>query len=136
MSVLRSWVSIQPAPLTSGLLFGMIFFFVVLFFGGIMVRVLGSRKNVNHYNKDIKFRLSRICMTMGFFGLIFVFFSYEQVRFLGARFWYVLWLVGTFVWVGFFSHYLLRVIPMKRVEEVDRQEKQKYLPGRKKHKKH
>ena len=65
---------------------------------------------------------------MGVIGLLLAFMSYENVRFLGDRFWYALWMVGLLAWVLWIAWYALKRLPAMREAERARREKEKYLP--------
>jgi hypothetical protein len=70
-------------------------------------------------------------MTMGCLGLLFLFFSFEQARLFGARFWFVLLIIVLLVWLGFISYDYFRVAPRERRIEAVRRQREKYLPKKK-----
>lgn len=88
------------ASLMPRILDGLLVLFCVLILLAILVRL------VVHYSKGLAPWLSRslrkggrMFSTMGVLGLALVFFNYEGVPYLSARFWYILWLVGLVAWI-------------------------------------
>lgn len=73
-------------------------------------------------------RIARLLISMGAFGLILAFFSYENARFFGDRFWYGIWLVLTVAWAGWLVWYGLKELPRLRAAAIEKREKEKYLP--------
>lgn len=76
-------------------------------------------------------KATALLITMGLLGILLYFFSFERIRFFGARFWYPLWLIGTGVWAYSIFRFVKRDVPLKRQQVIERQEKRKYFPGRK-----
>src|SRR3989338_157076 len=92
------WFDTTPPPLSAGadrLLFGL---FGVVLILGVIVRLVAK-----HHSKDDKHllrgfkRAGTMFLTMGVVGLVLFFFSFEQIIFFGARFWYPLWAIGLLV---------------------------------------
>ena len=69
---------------------------VVLFIGGIVLHSQLSKVEVN--KKKLLQWIGQLMITMGFIGGILIFFSYENVRFLGSKFWYLLWVLSFIGW--------------------------------------
>ena len=62
------------------------------------------------------------------------FFSFERIRFFGAKFWYVVWFIIAAIWFS----YLLKAfkkVPEIKEQAVQNKEKYKYFPPRKKKRK-
>ena len=73
-------------------------------------------------------RLMHLGLTMGILGYLYLFFAWQRAALLGARFWLVIWLAVTLVWVFFIVKYLVLVVPAKRMEIDQRRRFEKYLP--------
>lgn len=108
--------------------FGVFALFVV---AGIVLRILARRNPENSW-KELWERIGRAAITMGCLALLLLFFAFERIRLFGSHFWYLLWLVGLLVWVGFIFHFTTRVLPQRKAEEAQAREKAKYLPKRRK----
>jgi len=74
-------------------------------------------------------------ISMGLFGLVLYFLSFEGIPFLGARFWYPVWLVSVLGWGAWIFYYARVTIPERRKQSGARKHIDKYLPRRKKKKK-
>ena len=68
---------------------------------------------------------------MGLIGEVIVWFRYERVYVLSARFWLLVWLIGLVVWLAFILKYQLKVIPQARAKLQKTQDFNKYLPKKK-----
>lgn len=69
---------------------------------------------------------------MGMIVLLLVFFSYEEISLLGARFWYLFWFIGMIVWLVFILRYAFVTIPGERVKQNTKDARSIYLPKSKK----
>lgn len=125
-----TWFTLRPADITglSGkIVFG---FFVLLFVSGIVSRIVAAHKMSDRYLRQLAESISTLLLTMGFLGLLFYFFSFERIQLFGARFWYVLWLIGLIVWIVFLIHLGFKKIPNLREKEIVREQLRKYFPPR------
>jgi amino acid transporter len=125
------WLDVTPPPLSRAFLGAVFAVFALFVVAGLFARVR-ARRQARKDLVELFGRVGRATTTMGVIGLVLLFFSYEQIRFFGARFWYLLWLLIVLVWAAFIIHHLVRVLPKKRALEIARQEKEKYLPKPKK----
>lgn len=126
------WFTLQPAEV-GGVSGNAIFaFFVLMFVLGIVSRIIASQKTDDRHLRELGNRLATLLMTMGLLGILLYFFSYERIRLFGSRFWYLFWVIGLAIWVGFLIRFGRKTIPeMKRQESV-REQLRKYFPTRKK----
>ena len=104
--------------------------FVVFLVLGIIGRMVVDRRGEDRYKLEIGSRISTLFVTMGIFGVILFFFSFEQIQLFGGRFWYPIWIVATIVWAFFLVRYMKRDVPAKRAREESLREQGKYLPRR------
>lgn len=126
------WLTMDP-PEVGGLLGTVVFIVFVLFFIlGIVGHLVAERKGADRFIRTAGHKISSLCVTMGLLGVLLFFFSFEQVRLFGGRFWYPLWIVGVLLWVLLIFRYLKRDIPLMREREAERRAQRQYLPGRKK----
>jgi phosphatidylglycerophosphate synthase len=126
------WLSLNPPVMTGWP--GRIFLgvFCLLFLAGIVLRmVAGRKKKIDRYAGEMYRRFATLGSTLGALGLVLAFFSLEGIRFLGARFWYLVWLLALVVWSFFAIRYAVKRIPLLRARDREREEKLKYMPGTK-----
>lgn len=60
-------------------------------------------------------------------GLFVMFFMYEEVPILSARFWFLTWLIGICVWLYFIIKIALK-IPDQKKQHAEEKEFKKYIP--------
>lgn len=125
------WFSFHPSPLMASssrlLLVGFTLFIVV----GIVIRVVGRRKAPSdRFVLETFYKVSRLLSTLGLLGLLWLFFAVEEVTFLQARYWMLVWFVGLLVWVFFIWRFVSKTVPAERARRNESRERNKYLPGR------
>lgn len=126
------WFDLTPAPLSSITIYFLLGFFVASVLAGWVIRFFQKRRSRDRFVQKVFQSIIRLLMTTGGLGLVLLFFSFEQVRFFGARFWYPLWLIGSLVWLFFILRRYFTVAPKERVKEELRRQKEKYLPHKRK----
>lgn len=108
------------------LLVGGFLLFIVV---GLVFKIL-SQYQENKFKKALLKRSGSLGITMGFLGLMWMFFRQERVAFLAWRFWLLLWAVITAVWGYRLARYALKRIPEIKSEDERRANIEKYLPKR------
>jgi UDP-N-acetylmuramyl pentapeptide phosphotransferase/UDP-N-acetylglucosamine-1-phosphate transferase len=109
---------------TLWLLVGGFLLFIVL---GLVDKILSQYQQDKSKRLMLK-RSGSFGITMGFLGLVWMFFRQERVAFLAWRFWMFLWVVGAAIWVYCLARYALKRIPEIKAEEAKRIALEKYLP--------
>lgn len=123
------WFDIHPLALTVGSQRVLFFVFGFLLVLGAITRMVASRHQEDRHVTEVFNRLGQMGVTMGMIGLLLFFMSFEEIVFLGARFWYLFWTIGLVVWIGNIVRYVKKTIPAEREAELAEQERRKYLPG-------
>lgn len=104
----------------------LIAFVVVLVFGTIGFAMI---KKAN--NKGMFFRVWRklysFSLANAIIGVFFLFFIYEQLPFLSARFWLLFWVLGMVVWLFFIIQEFVK-IPKIKQKIAEKKEFDKYIP--------
>lgn len=122
------WFSLNPGPISYKFqlaltwLFGGILILAVIF----RILLIVQRKKV----LIIKFwrKLFQLTLVMGLVGFVLLFFFYEGVPILGARFWFLLWILVFIVWLVFILIFLILKIPKIKKETEEKKQFEKYLP--------
>lgn len=130
---LSFWFDRDPSPLliaSSRLLFAIL---AIIFTLGVIVRVVATRRTEDRFTLELFRRLGTLCLTMGVIGLVFFFFTYQGIPFLGMRLWFLLWGIGLLVWLGGIMHWVKKVVPAERANIAKRALREKYLPKPKSH---
>ena len=128
----RYWLNPQPVPLGPSLVTDILLFFSWFVVAGLVLYAVSKalRKRSAH-RALIARRLASACGWTGVFGILALFFAYEQIPLLGMRFWflatfaYFLWHLGKVAW------YVTREYPVERREEEERLRILKYMPHHK-----
>lgn len=126
LSSLKFWFDLRPDALS--LLSQKIFLvlIVVLIFSVIVFGYIKSLKKKNLYTKIFD-KLYYFSLVNGVIGLLLMFFNYEMVPFLTARFWYLLWFIILVVWLFFIIKSVIK-IPQKQ-QQIEKEKKfNQYIP--------
>ncbi len=130
---LSFWFAREPGPLTvssSQILFAV---FAVLFTLGVIIRVVATkRRHEDRYVASLFRRIGGMLVTMGILGLVWFFYAYEEIPFLGARFWVLAWGVIGLIWIARIVRFAKRDVPAHRAFDATRAAREKYLPKSKK----
>jgi hypothetical protein len=125
------WFSLQAVSIVAGAGRILLFLFLAMVLSGVTARIR-ARGIADRFAKTVWRRAARLLVAMGLLGLVFAFFGYEDVQFLGARFWYLAWFAVTALWAASIARYALRVAPVERLSDAERRARDKYLPPSKK----
>lgn len=128
----RYWLNLHPVPLGPSLVGGILSFFAWFLVASVALRLLARiMKKKDSRKSDLLLRFARPLSTTGVLGLLFLFFSYEQVPLLGMRLWFLLTFVLLIVWVGRVVKFAVTEYPALRHEDEEKARIRKYLPGKK-----
>jgi len=122
------WLNTNPAPLATDAERVLFFVFAVILILGAIIRLVATRRKEDRHVTETFSRLGNSAVTMGFLGLLLFFFSFEGIPLLGARFWFLLWALGFLIWIATIVRYVFKVVPVERKAELERQEREKYMP--------
>ncbi len=104
--------------------------FLLLIVTGLIFKIVSQYQNDKPRKLVLK-KFGSLGITMGFLGLIWMFFRQENIPFLAWRFWLLLWAVAFAFWFYRLARYSLKRIPEIKAEEEKRAVMEKYLPKRK-----
>jgi hypothetical protein len=124
----KYWFNLTPEPFLSFTLNALYIFFGALLILGLAARVVAGRMKQNAVLKKSYEKFYHLLATMGVFGLILLFFRQQQVVFLSAPFWLIIWLIVLLVWLAFVLRYVLVKAPKLREQMALKNELKKYLP--------
>lgn len=72
-------------------------------------------------------RLSSLFGTLGTLLAVTLFFTQTQTPYLGSRWWWILWLVLSVIWLWFILSYAVKVAPQEKARRLEQQQRLKYL---------
>lgn len=126
------WLTLEPPNVWDGAGRSLAVAFVLMLVASVLVRRIKMPKAVDKFQASVYRRVSEMLATLGFVGLVLFFFSFEQIRLLGARPLYLAWIVGLLAWVALIVRFAKREVPVVRQSVLDRRALEKYLPKRRK----
>ena len=101
--------------------------FAALVVAGIITKIMAQKSRDGLKIKGLN-RIFNLGITMGLIGFVYLFFAWQGVIMLSGRFWLLLWLIVTVVWLFFILKYLYKDVPSKRAEINQEREFKKYIP--------
>lgn len=123
---LQFWINLRPAPMDP-VYFRVFVVFTIAFFVLIFISsFVKSRNKKNLYGRFWQM-LNSFCLTNAIIGAILLFFIYEAVPFLSARFWFLLWGAEAVIWIVFMARVLID-IPKRKEKLEQEKEYKKYIP--------
>lgn len=123
---LSYWFS-QPRVARGNVMWFWVLFFLALVFVGIVLKVIRAYKKDTEL-KTVLRRFGNVGLTMGFLGLLWLFFRQERVTFLSWRFWLLFWLIIMAFWLSSAIRYTFKRLPEIKREKWERETREKYLP--------
>ncbi len=124
------WFRLHPislSPTFSRAFFVLFALFII--FGSIATMVARKRKE-DMFLMRIYRKIAAMLTTMGWVGMMILFFSYEELYLLGARFWFLIWGLGVLAWIGSIVYYAKVHVPREREQYQSKVSANKYLPKR------
>ena len=122
---LKFWFNLRPGALLPIYQKTFVIFVLALIIFFLFCRLLAGRKR-GLYTSFWR-RLQSFSLANTFIGLILLFFNYELIPFLSARFWLLLWAALMLSWLVFVAKSLL-AIPEKKKKLEEEKEYKKYIP--------
>lgn len=128
----RYWLNPAPVPLGPSLVSSILSFFAWFVVVSLVLAVLARwvRKSYPHAS-GVSRQFSNLFAWTGVLGLLFLFFTYEQIPLLGMRLWFLLIFAYFGYRLGKIAWYLVREYPAERREDEERERIEKYLTKRK-----
>jgi amino acid transporter len=125
------WFTLRPAPLFQGYEIVLISLFGLFIIVSIVFSFIKKDKKIDSYLRKRFDRFQRMFLALGAAGFALLFFTYEKAYVFGARFWYLIWILGFLTWLGFIIYDLIKKMPKERKADKDKASFEKYLPKKK-----
>ena len=128
------WFTTAPGPISRSTAYIFLVLFGVCIIAGVgSVFYRKKVKNLDKMYKDIYTRSTNALLTMGFLGLLWLFFSYETIPFFSGRYFFIVWFLGCISWAYLIYNYAVYEVP-KRIQKRDNQLRmRKYMPRSRSH---
>jgi hypothetical protein len=121
---LSFWFNLRPGSMAQLYSYSLMGLIVLLFVLAIIFFVSKRKKSL--YKKMLS-NLYDFSVSNAFIGLLLLFFNYEIVPFFSARFWFLLWLIVSILWLYYILKELKK-IPARKKQLETTDEIKKYLP--------
>ena len=123
---LKFWLNLRPGLLSAAYLRSLIIFVIILASLTVIFGFIHLRNKKNLYSRFWS-SLYYFNLTNTIIGLFLLFFNYEMVPFLSARFWFLLWGTEVLVWLVLLVKILFS-IPKRRKQLAEEKQFKKYIP--------
>ncbi len=124
------WLTAEPPAVYAGSGRAVILVFLAMIAASFVIRRFHVSRAKDRAQAELLRRVASMLGWMGAVGGVLFFFSYEQIRMMGGRFWYLIWLLGLAVWIATIVRYAKHDVPNERKRAEDRRARDKYLPGK------
>jgi fatty acid desaturase len=124
------WFDITPVRMGSGFTIAFFVLFAGLLMGASLARIAKRNAEVDKAMKHFLEDVAGKATTWGVLGLFWLFFSFEEISFFGARFWFLLWLLGGALTLRKLYIHGKKEMPEERLRRAMNASQNKYLPRR------
>lgn len=122
----KMWFGLYPGPLIK-FWQTVLLVIVIIFFASIVAAWRFYNKNKKTLYAKLWLSGYNFALTGAIIGALLLFFTYESVPFLSARFWFALWFLGQGFW-AYIIFKRLRQLPKIKQEIAAKKEFNKYVP--------
>jgi hypothetical protein len=129
---LSFWFQTYPQPFTRWFEILIWVLCGVLILGGAYVYFFLRRKEQDKEMKLVFRRLGTCLMWAGFTALLLWFFVWQMIPIFSMRIGWLLWLIGYGYWGYLIWIYWKQEIPLKKAKQLERAERDRWLPKHKK----
>ncbi len=105
-------------------------FFALVLLGGSVLRMMARNGKNDRYRGVVLKKSAALCSWFGAAGLVWFFFTFEEIQFFGSRFWLLLWILALVLGMLAIVRYVKKDVPALQHREQSRADVNKYLPKR------
>ncbi len=124
------WFDLTPTRMAASFEAGFFGLFVLLLVGGAILRMYVRNGKLDKYRGTVLRRVAGIASSAGIVGLVWFFFTFEEIQFFGARFWFLIWIIGVVIAIVQLVRFVKKDVPVLQHREQSRADVNKYLPRR------
>lgn len=125
------WFDLTPTRMSPMFESGFFFLFVLALAAGAVLRMMVRNGKYDKYKAIVFKKIAALCSWSGIAGMIWFFFTFEEVQFFGSRFWILIGFVCIAIAKFSIWRYVKKEVPLLKHREQSRSEVNKYLPRRK-----
>lgn len=124
------WFDLTPTRMASVWEAMFFAFFALMILGGSVLRMVVRNGKYDRYRGIVLKKIATLSSWLGASGLVWFFFTFEEIQFFGSRFWFLLWALSLIVGVCVIIRYIKKDVPALQCREQSRADVNKYLPKR------
>lgn len=121
------WFDVTPVRMSPAIEIGFFVFFALLIILGSMLRMMRKNKT-DKFEKETLRRLAVASTVYGVLGLLWLFFTFEEISYFGMRFWFLVGMIALLISISTVIRYTKFKVPVMRLQEQSKVEANKYLP--------
>jgi magnesium-transporting ATPase (P-type) len=87
-------------------------------------------RSYDKYRGQMMNRIASVCSSTGIVGLIWFFFTFEEIQFFGSRFWFLVIMTGAAFALVRVARFVQKEVPVLQHREQSRADVNRYLPRR------
>ena len=122
------WFSKTGAPFVGWVAIVVAILIILIFAEGLVVKYIGYRSRRNPPLYRVLSRWGRAALWIGVIGAVLYGFTYEQIPYVSARFWWLLLIAGTLWWKIAILKDIGTRYKVEKSALSEKQAREKYLP--------
>jgi hypothetical protein len=122
------WFDLTPTRMAAPFESGFFALFALAIIAGAVMRMYVRNAKLEKYRAELFRRLAAIDTAAGIAGFVWFFFTFEEIQFFGARFWFLAIVLGVAIAKIRLYTYMKKEVPQLQHREQSRAEVNKYLP--------
>ncbi len=127
---LSFWFDLTPTRMSAAFEAGFFGFFALTVIAGSVIRMVVRNGTYDRYRAITLKKIASLCSVSGVVGLVWFFFTFEEIQFFGSRFWFLVWILAVVAAVVAIVRYVKKEVPALQYREQSRADVNKYLPKR------
>lgn len=128
---LSFWFDLSPVTFSPLFERGLFLLFALLAVVAAAIRIVARKKTYDRDTTRVFLRVATMMTTMSILGFIWFFFSFEEIYIFGARFFFLIWVLGVLYWSYTIYRFAKYTLPEERLSAGVKESVNKYLPRRK-----
>ncbi|NUM25783.1 MAG: hypothetical protein HUU49_04175 [Candidatus Buchananbacteria bacterium] len=121
------FLTVRPPAMSFRAIAVLAIFFAAIILVGVAGKLI-ERKTKDGLKVKAYRRIFNFGLTMGILGYLYLFFAWQGVVLLSARFLLAIWLLTLLLWLGFIIKYLVLDVPKLRKNIDEKRAFNKYIP--------
>lgn len=127
---LHFWFNPSPVAMSPAFSYGFFVFFALFAITAALFRIIAKRTLRDTYDKQAFRMAGNMAAWLTFFGLVWLFCTYEEVQIFGVRAWFILWVALFIAAAVRIAVFVRKEAPELRLRNASKSSVNAYLPRR------